>query len=134
MTEQATGKLAEQTAANKPPSMQAELSPFDTKALRWGQIHRGDCQQDNGTLIFHSDGTGSWSCTTLTYHTHSGDIWHASFNIYGANGAFLFNLGTYNSPRMDDGNPPPVYRWGIPFSFNPDFYGAIHHAVQYCSC
>jgi hypothetical protein len=105
-----------------------------TKTARWPELHSGDCQQDNGTLSFRSDGTGDWSCTTLTYQTHTHDVWHASFDVYAGNGAFLFHLGTFDSPGMSDGNPPPQYPWGAPFSFNPDLFDAIANVTQHYSC
>jgi hypothetical protein len=111
----------------------ATIHAVQTKVLRFPELHSGDDQQDNGTLTFHSDGTGTWSCTTLTYHTHTGDVWHASFDVKGSNGATLFHLGTYNSPRMNDGNPPPKYSWSVPFAFQPDFYNAISRATQHYS-
>lgn len=104
-----------------------------TKVLRWSELHSGDDQQDGGTLALHSDGTGTWSCTTLTYHTHTHDVWHCSFDVKGSNGAVLFHLGTFNSPPMSDGNPPPKYSWSAQFAFPPDFYGAISSAVQHYS-
>lgn len=106
---------------------------LQTKVLRWPELHSGDDQQDNGTLTFHSDGTGTWSCTTLTYHTHTGDVWHCNFDVKGSNGAVLFRLGQFNSPRMNDGNPPPKYTWSAQFAFQPDFFGAIHTATQHYS-
>jgi len=110
------------------------LHSLPPKVLSWAPIHKGDCEQDGGKLTFHSDGTGTWSCTTLTYHTHSGDVWHARFDVKGPNGAVVFSLGTFNSPRMNDGNPPPKYNWSTPFAFNPDFFHAITTATQYSSC
>lgn len=112
----------------------AVASEVASKSWVWPQLHYGDCQQDNGTIIFNSDGTGSWSCQTLTYHTFFGDVWHADFDVYATNGAFLFSLGTFDSPEMDDGNPPPVYPWGPPFVFNPDFFDAIGGVNQRYSC
>ena len=112
---------------------EATMAAVQTKVLKFGELHSGDDQQDNGTLVFHSDGTGTWSCTTLTYHTHSGDVWHCSFDVKGSNGAVLFNLGTYNSPRMNDGNPPPKYNWSVPFAFPTYFYQAISSATQHYS-
>jgi hypothetical protein len=105
-----------------------------TKTFTWPELHHGDCQQNNGTMTFNSNGTGSWSCTTRTYQTHSGDVWHSNFDVSAGNGAFLFGLGTFNSPRMNDGNPPPVYPWGAPFSFQPDFFDAIGKVTQRYSC
>jgi hypothetical protein len=104
-----------------------------TKVLSFPELHAGDDQQDNGKLYFHSDGTGTWSCTTLTYQTHTGDVWHCSFDVKGANGATLFKLGTFNSPRMNDGNPPPKYTWSAQFAFPPDFFRAITSATQHYS-
>ena len=105
-----------------------------TKVLTWQELHRGDCQQDDAQLIFHSDGTGTFHCATKTYHTHSGDVWHASFSVKGSNGAVLFSTATFNSPRMNDGNPPPVYRWTAQFAYEPDYFDGISSAVQHCSC
>ncbi len=120
-----TQKLLNQT--------EAIAQAVQTKVLRWGELHAGDDQQDNGTLALHSDGTGTWSCTTLTYHTHTHDVWHSSFDVKGSNGAVLFHLGTFNSPGMSDGNPPPKYSWSAQFAFQPDFFGAIASANQHYS-
>lgn len=104
------------------------------KVFNWSQLDAGDCHQINGTLTFYSDGTGSWSCTTWTDHTHSGDTWRTSFNVQTAAGAGLFNLGEFDSPRMDDGNPPPRYGWSNAFSFNSDQFDAIGLVTQNYSC
>ncbi len=105
-----------------------------SKVFHWGSLHRGDCEQDGGTITFHSDGTGTFTCTTLTYHTHSGDVWHANFTAKGSNGANLFSTPTFNSPRMNDGNPPPKYPWAGQFAYEPDFFQAISSVNQNCSC
>ncbi len=106
-----------------------------TKTYPWTPpLHRGDCEQDNGQISFHSDGTGTFSCTTLTYHTHSGDVWHASFSAIAKNGAVLFTTPTFNSPRMNDGNPPPRYPWSAQFTFLAEQWDAIGSATQHCSC
>lgn len=107
---------------------------MQTKALKWNPVHVGDCEQDNGQLVFHSDGTGTWSCTVLTYQTHTHDVWHSSFDIKGLNGATLFSLGTFDGPPMSDGNPPPRYSWTHAFAFPPDFFNAITSAVQHSRC
>lgn len=86
------------------------------------------------TLTFLSNGTGTWSCTTWTDHTHSGDTWAASFSVLAANGAGLFNLGEFRGPRMDDGDPPPRYGWSRGFAFNPDQFDAIASATEHYSC
>ena len=111
-----------------------QLHTLQTKVLTWPELHRGDCQQDNGRLLFHSDGTGTWSATVLTYHTHTHDVWHAGFAVKGSNGATLFSLGPFNGPGMSDGNPPPKYNWVHQFAFPPDFFAGIASATQNCSC
>ena len=106
-----------------------------TKRYPWNPpVHRGDCEQDNAFILFHSDGTGTFTCVTLTYHTHSGDVWHASFSGIAENGAVLFTTPTFNSPTMNDGNPPPRYSWSAQFTFLPEYWAAITSATQHCSC
>lgn len=112
----------------------AEPKLVQTKTLTFNPVHRGDCEQDGGTLVFHSDGTGLFHCTLLTYHTHSGDVWHASFAVKGPNGAVLFTTPTFDGPRMNDGNPPPKYPWTAVFSFLPEWWQGITSATQYCNC
>lgn len=125
------------TSTMKPmEEARAEGAPaaIQTKRFTWGSLHRGDCEQDGGQILFHSDGTGTFTCTTLTYHTHSGDVWHASFSAKGSNGAVLFTTGTFNSPRMNDGNPPPKYTWAAQFSYLPEYFQGIAQVAQNCSC
>jgi hypothetical protein len=128
--------MSETTAVKQMEETKAEVQMhvLQTKSLTWPELHRGDCQQDNGRLLFHSDGTGTWSATVLTYHTTNRDIWHAGFAVKGSNGATLFNLGPWDGPNMHDGNPPPKYSWVKQFSFPPDFFNGIAEATQNCSC
>jgi hypothetical protein len=128
MSEVIVDKQMEETKA------ETQLQTLQTKVLTWAELHRGDCQQDNGRMLFHSDGTGTWSATVLTYQTHTHDYWNASFAVKGSNGATLFNLGTWRGPGMSDGNPPPKYSWVVQFSFPPEFFDAIASASQNCSC
>jgi hypothetical protein len=58
--------------------------------FNWGELHYGDCQQDGGQIVFHSDGTGTFSCTTLTYQTYSGDTWGCSFVVNEVNNNAIF--------------------------------------------
>ena len=111
-----------------------KMHTLQTKVLSWAELHRGDCQQDNGRMLFHSDGTGTWSATVLTYKTHTHDYWHAGFAIKGSNGATLFNVGPFTGPAMSDGNPPPRYNWVVQFAFPPDYFNGIASASQNCSC
>lgn len=112
------------------------VHPFDSKSAVWGELHNGDCQEDNGTIVLNSDGTGTWSATTLTYQTHSGDVWHASFDFYTTAGTHLFSAGTFDSPRMNDGNPPPKYPWSKSFTFDSSLYSAVNifKTIQHYSC
>lgn len=112
----------------------SEAEAVRSKSVTWGELRAGDCHQIEGRLTFFSNGTGTWSCTTWTDHTHSGDTWRSSFQVLTGGGAGLFNLGTYNGPRMDDGNPSPRYNWGNPFTFDPNQFDAIGQVNQRYSC
>ncbi|EOD65915.1 DUF6294 family protein [Amycolatopsis vancoresmycina] len=109
---------------------------LEVKSATWGQLHVGDCEQDNGTIVIRSDGTGTWSATTLTFQTHSGDVWHSSFDFKTTAGTQLFHAGTFDSPRMNDGNPPPRYPWSKPFTFDASLFSAvdIFKTIQHSSC
>jgi len=111
------------------PAAQAATvhSPADVsvKSATYGQLHKGDCEQDNGTIVIRSDGTGDWSATTLTFQTHSGDVWHADFDFKTTAGTKLFHEGTFDSPRMNDGNPPPRYFWTHHFTYDAALFGAV---------
>ncbi|OXM69171.1 DUF6294 family protein [Amycolatopsis vastitatis] len=114
----------------------AQATTLEVKSATWGELHVGDCQQDNGTIIIRSDGTGDWSATTLTYHTHSGDVWHSSFDFKTTAGTQLFSAGTFDSPRMNDGNPPPHYPWGKHFTYDAGLFSAVNifKTIQHSSC
>jgi hypothetical protein len=129
--------MSTETTTQKPTEpANTEAAPLllQTKSFNWGSLHRGDCEQDGGRILFHSDGTGTFTCTTLTYHTHSGDVWHDNFTVKGSNGAAFFSTPTFNSPTMNDGNPPPKYSWSAQFSFQPQFFSGIAQVSQNCSC
>ncbi|MFC0438086.1 DUF6294 family protein [Kutzneria buriramensis] len=125
------------TGAHPSPASPARVtSTLDEKSAVWDELHVGDCQQDNGTIVIRSDGTGDWSADTLTYHTVFGDIWHSSFDFYTTAGFHLFGVGTFDSPRMNSGNPPPRYHWGAHFLFNPADFNSIDifKTMQHYSC
>ena len=104
------------------------------RSFSWVPLHSGDGQQNNGVLTINSDGSAVFSCTTLTYHTHSGDVWHASFTALDKNGAAYFTTPTFNSPRMNDGNPPPQYPWKAYFTFPAYDFSGIMSFTQHYSC
>lgn len=114
----------------------AQAAALDVKSATWGQLHVGDCEQDNGTIVIRSDGTGDWSATTLTFQTHSGDVWHSSFDFKTTAGTQLFSAGTFDSPRMNDGNPPPHYFWTKHFTYDAALFGAVNifKTIQHSSC
>ncbi len=104
--------------------------PLTQKTFTWPQLNSGDDQMNAGsTLTIYSNGTAQFNCQTVCFRTSSGDTWHHFLSVYGANGQLLFTGGTFDSPRMSDGNPPPVYSWGASFAFNPELFGIADHAT-----
>ncbi|GAB3144536.1 DUF6294 family protein [Amycolatopsis sp. NPDC004378] len=122
--------------AAAPAADAAAPAAVSVKSATWGQLHKGDCEQDNGTMVIRSDGTGDWSATTLTFQTHSGDVWHADFDFKTTAGTKLFHEGTFDSPVMNDGNPPPRYFWTRHFTYDPSLFGAvdIFKTIQTYNC
>ena len=134
-----TGVITKVTAITKSNPLDANQEHTATAGgppikFSWGSLHSGDGEQDGGVLTINSDGSASFTCTTLTYHTHSGDIWHASFTALDKNGAAYFTTPTFNSPRMNDGNPPPRYTWTAYFTFPAFDYAGIKSFNQHYSC
>ena len=127
----ATPALADSSAAGtKHASMTATASKWWT----WGTLRSGDCQQTNGRITLYSNGTGDFSADTLTYQTHTQDVWHASFSFTTPSGTRVLTVGPLNSPGMSDGNPPPVYHWYRTFTYDSALYGAISAVSQSYSC
>lgn len=108
------------------------------KTYTFVNMHSGDCRIADGAagnlLGFNSLGKGSWTCTTWTNHTHSGDKGHIEFWVYTSTGNLLFHLGEFDGPRMDDGNPPPHYRWQNLFEFDANLFDAIGKVSARYSC
>ena len=103
-----------------------------TKTYTWGQMSSGDCVMVAGsTLSLNSDGTGRFTATTFTWHTHNQDVWHHNIEVIATNGAPMFNLGQWDSPGMHDGPPPPQYGWSVPFVFDPAQFNAIGSAIAH---
>jgi hypothetical protein len=101
-------------------------------AWTWGKLHDGDCDQENGLLVFYADGKAKWSCRTRTLHTHSGDIWHCTFNVRDARSIFLFNLTYIDSPRMND--DAGWYNWNQDLTFPAQHFSNIAIVDQNYSC
>ncbi len=108
----------------------AEANNAPSKTLRWTEpIRKGDCQLLDGTLTFYRDGTGQFTSKVRTFQTRSGDYWHIRFAIKNQPGAELFQLSEWTGPRMDDGNPPPLYTFNRKFAYNQAYFEAISYAV-----
>ncbi|MFI6077415.1 DUF6294 family protein [Actinoplanes sp. NPDC051343] len=120
--------------SNSGAAKQARVAPALSQVWTWGTLRSGDCQETNGRLTLNSDGTGDFSADTLTFQTHTHDVWHATFNLSTAGGTHLASIGSLDSPGMSDGNPPPVYHWDRTFKFDPGLFGAIGAVSQSHSC
>ncbi len=129
-------KVTAITKSNPAEGNQEQVKPEGVVSTKfnWNPLHYGDGEQDGGVLTINSDGSASFTCTTLTYHTHTGDVWHASFTALDKNGAAYFTTPTFNSPRMNDGNPPPRYTWTAYFTFPAYDYSGIKSFTQHYSC
>jgi hypothetical protein len=54
------GAPAAQAAGTAPNPTPAKITINATvKSATWGSLHVGDCQQDGGTIVIRSDGTGT---------------------------------------------------------------------------
>ena len=104
-----------------------------TKTVSWPQENVGDCSQLNATLVFESDGSGVFSCSTWTNHTVFGDTWHSTFVVYDANNVRLFILGEWDSPSMNVGHTPGI-GWSYQFKFPAAQFEAIASVTQNFSC
>ena len=106
-----------------------------TKIARFGPLSAGDCVEvDGATLTQGSDGAATFDCVTFTNHTHSGDYWWAGFLLQDKDGVTLHDEPYHEGPRMDDGDPPPRYRWGFSFNFNPSIFNAITQVYYSFKC
>ena len=100
--------------------------PLLVTRLVWPVLNVGNDQMNPGsTLTLFSDGTGRFDCQTLCYKTHSGDTWQHWITLYDQNNNTLFGVGYFYSPRMDDGNPPPVYTWSAAFTFDASKFASV---------
>jgi hypothetical protein len=106
---------------------------LQSKTFTWPDIKTGDCHQTGCTLTLISDGRGTFSCTTWTDQTHSGDVWQAIFTGQDRFKLDLFNVGAFNSPRMNS-NPSPHYQWGGPFNYDKTKFDAIVGMVEHSWC
>ncbi len=73
------------------------------------------------TVTIYSDGNAKFEASVWTNHTHSGDTWQHILTFLDFRGLELFSSPTLYGPNhMNDGNPPPHYKWGpVWFKFDP---------------
>lgn len=124
---------------SEPGQLQINNSPLtvntlETKAFYWGELKAGDCRQIEGALILRSDGTARFDAVTWTWTTHSGDYWHTGLPLTDSSGVVLHNEPYHQGPRMDDGSPPPRYRWGFDFTFDRNKFSQIQAVRQSFKC
>jgi Family of unknown function (DUF6294) len=103
-----------------------------SKSATWAQINAGDCEQDNATITFNSDGTGNFNCTVWTHHTHTGDTWHSDFAVKDAAGTVLFGFHLDGPNHMNDDGTH--YPWNANFGFDAALWPIIASVVQSCDC
>ena len=112
----------------------AIASSAPSRTFTFKTLHKGDCQMLNPTLTFKSDGTGRFTAKVLTLHTHSGDSWRIRFVAKNQAGVELFQMGEWKGPRMDDGNPPPVYAFSQSFTYDPLNFNVVSRISAISSC
>ena len=134
-TSRTKGKLVEITSYARKNS--EFLSDKAGRSITWDTITAGDCEMKPGSaLAFYTDGTGTFDAEVLTHHTHSGDTWHAGFDVEDSQGKVLFRLGDHTehdcgddfwcwdgpNHMNDDGT---VYSWHEDFTFDSSQYDAM---------
>jgi hypothetical protein len=89
------------------------------------EYNSGDCVMLGGSKVTYWP--GSWNvrldARTFTRKTHSGDYWHHNIAFVDEAGN---QIGTchFESPEMDDGNPPPIYEW-VGLDSGPTSFDAV---------
>lgn len=102
----------------------------------WNEINAGDCHQINGTLMFRSDGVGTFDATVWTDHTSSGDVWHSTFDLSDNDGIFLFVINEISSPTTYGAHVSMHGQFNFPagkFGSLPDDQH-LNRVVQNSSC
>jgi len=128
-------KYQEASADHIEHDMRDARETLAIKTATWGSLKVGDCAEEPGaTLTLRSDGTASFECVTFTYSTHSGDYWWAAFQLQDKDNVTLHSEPFHKGPRMDDGHPPPRYRWGFAFKFDPAKFNAIAKVLYAYKC
>ena len=106
---------------------------FQYRYYSWGQVDAGDCHQINGSLMFRSDGVGTFDAVVWTDHTSSGDVWHSTFSVSDDDNIYLFTINEISSPTTSGAH---VSMHGQ-FNFPADKFGSLptmHGVTQNGSC
>ncbi|KAG0314029.1 hypothetical protein BGZ99_008429, partial [Dissophora globulifera] len=114
-------------------SQSGNVTKADTSSryYNWGDLSAGDCHQTGGHLEFYSNGFFTFSATTWTDQTFSGDVWHSQFRAYSADGTRLVTTQVFNSPTMGTGQ---TYDYDVVGRFDPSIYNDIYSVTQSYSC
>jgi hypothetical protein len=123
--------MTQQSVITSEARLGSSEAPESVQVFTWPEIHSGDCRQDNGLMYFNDDGSGGWSCNTVTSATFFRDVWHSNFDVTGEGGQTLFRLGQYDSPLMAPNN---TVSWSVSFSYPVQFFGKITTIYQHSSC
>ena len=107
-------------------------APPATNAMSFPHASSGDCEMQNATIVFRSDGSGLFTAQVKTNHTHSGDIWHATIVARNGSNQDLVNLPTFDSMRMDDNHG--WYAWTRTFEFDEAKYSQISKGAMNNKC
>ncbi|MEV4440394.1 DUF6294 family protein [Streptomyces sp. NPDC049577] len=104
----------------------------DYKWYSWGDLSVGDCHQTGGMLKIYPDGKFTFSATTWTTFTLSGDIWWARFDLRdGANNSLFTTASVRNPEAMW---PSKHHDWTANGTYPAEFYNAVAHVIQRASC
>ena len=57
-----------------------------------------------------------------------------SVNGVSAGGSDIVAAGNFDSPRMNDGNPPPQYQWGYRFNYDRSLFRDVARISIHFSC
>jgi hypothetical protein len=106
--------------------------PPTAKSLNFPHMSSGDCEMQNATITFRSDGTGSFTAQVKTNHTHSGDVWHATMAARNAGNQDIVKLPTFDSMRMDDDHG--YYQWNHDFEYDASQFPAINGVAMLKKC
>ena len=120
-------------------NFEAKSAPLDNpvfeKTFTWPQINAGDCvMQAGSTLNIYSNGLWEFTAVVWTNHTHSGDTWEHSINVFDSNHNILWGTGPLDGPNHmnDDGTHYPF--GPVRGTFDPNAFNASVTATAQGIC